>query len=431
MTIVTGTGYSLLETTLRQFERAAEQLGLDAASRDLLRQPVRQFHFTIPIRMDDGRVRVFLAYRIQYNDARGPCKGGLRFHPQEAADNIRALAMLRTWACAVADLPLGGSMGGIACDPHDLSLLEQERLCRGWVRQLAQNLGPAWDVPGPDLRTTSQHMLWMLDEFETLHSARVPGFITGKPVGLGGSLGRKEANGYGVVITVREALRDLGLAVGETTASVQGFGNVAQHAIALYHQLGGKVVCVSCWDHRSGASLAYRKTTGIDLQELQSISNSFGEIDRGQAEARGYDVLPGEAWLEQEVDLLIPAALETQITAENVGRIGARLKIVAEGASAPTTPEAAAQLHQRGILVIPDVLASAGGLVCSYFEQVQGNMNYYWRQDEVLGKLDVQMTDAYLAVRDRARDAALGLRDAAHMIAVARVAQACQERGWI
>jgi glutamate dehydrogenase (NAD(P)+) len=258
----------------------------------------------------------------------------------------------------------------------------------------------------------------------------VPGFITGKPVGLGGSLGRKEANGYGVVITVREALRDLGLAVGETTASVQGFGNVAQHAIALYHQLGGRVVCVSCWDHRSGASLAYRKTTGIDLQELQSISNSFGEIDRAQAEARGYDVLPGEAWLEQEVDLLIPAALETQITAENVGRIGARLKIVAEGASAPTTPEAAAQLHQRGILVIPDVLASAGGLVCSYFEQVQGNMNYYWRQDEVLGKLDVQMTDAYLAVRDRARDAALGLRDAAHMIAVARVAQACQERGW-
>jgi len=411
---VTENGYSLLGTTMRQFDRAAEQLNLDGATRDLLRQPLRQFQFTIPVRMDDGSVRIFQAYRIQHNDARGPSKGGLRFHPQEAADNIRALAMLRTWACAVVDLPLGGSMGGIACDPHDLSQLEQERLCRGWVRQLAQNLGPTWDVPGPDLRTSSQHMLWMLDEYETLQTARVPGFVTGKPVGMGGSLGRKEANGYGVIITVREALRDMDLSVGDTTASVQGFGNVAQHAIALYHQLGGRVECVSCWDHQSGASLAYRKRSGIELQELQSISNSFGEIDRPQAEARGYEVLPGEAWLEQEVDLLIPAALE----------------IIAEGASAPITPDAAALLQTRGVLVIPDVLASAGGLVCSYFEQVQGNMNYYWRQDEVLGKLDVQMTDAYLAVRARARDRSLGLREAAHVIAVARVAQACQERGW-
>ena len=427
---MTENGYSLLGTTMRQFDRAAEQLNLDGATRDLLRQPLRQFQFTIPVRMDDGSVRIFQAYRIQHNDARGPSKGGLRFHPQEAADNIRALAMLRTWACAVVDLPLGGSMGGIACDPHDLSQLEQERLCRGWVRQLAQNLGPTWDVPGPDLRTSSQHMLWMLDEYETLQSARVPGFVTGKPVGMGGSLGRKEANGYGVIITVREALRDMDLSVGDTTASVQGFGNVAQHAIALYHQLGGRVECVSCWDHQSGASLAYRKRSGIELQELQSISNSFGEIDRPQAEARGYEVLPGEAWLEQEVDLLIPAALETQITAENAGRIGTRVKIIAEGASAPITPDAAALLQTRGVLVIPDVLASAGGLVCSYFEQVQGNMNYYWRQDEVLGKLDVQMTDAYLAVRARARDRSLGLREAAHVIAVARVAQACQERGW-
>ncbi len=427
---MTETGYSLLGTTLRQFDRAAEQLNLEAATRDLLRQPLRQFQFTVPVRMDDGSVRVFQAHRIQHNDARGPSKGGLRFHPKEAADNIRALAMLRTWACAVVDLPLGGSMGGIGCDPHDLSLREQERLCRGWVRQMAQNLGPNWDVPGPDLRTSSQHMLWMLDEFETLQTARVPGFVTGKPVGLGGSLGRKEANGFGVIITVREALRDLGLAVGETTASVQGFGNVAQHAIALYHQLGGRVACVSCWDHQSGASLAYRKQTGIELEELQAITNSFGEIDRPQAEALGYEVLPGEAWLEQEVDLLIPAALETQITADNAGRIGARVKIIAEGASAPTTPDAATLLHQRGVLVIPDILASAGGLVCSYFEQVQGNMNYYWRQDEVLGKLDVQMTDAYLAVRARARDRSLDLRDAAHVIAVARVAQACQERGW-
>jgi glutamate dehydrogenase (NAD(P)+) len=381
--------------------------------------------------MDDGRARVFQAWRVQHNDARGPCRGGLRFHPQQTSDNIQALAMLMTWACAVVDLPLGGSMGGVACDPHDLSAAEQERLSRGWVRRLGANLGPAWDVPGPDLMTGARHMLWMLDEYETLHAAHSPGVVTGKPVGLGGSLGREEATGYGVVITLREALRDLKLEPGETRASFQGFGNVAQHAIALYQRLGGRVACVACWDQRDGVSYAYRKPDGVDLEELRSVANVYGEIDRQRAERLGYEVLPGEAWLAQEVEILVPAALENQVTAEAVARMAPRVRLLAEGANGPTTPDGVAALHERGVIVLPDILASAGGLVCSYFEQVQGNMNFYWRRDDVLGKLDVQMTEAYLAVRERAATDTPDLRDAAHRIAVARVAQACQERGWV
>jgi len=339
--------------------------------------------------------------------------------------------MLMTWACAVVGLPLGGSMGGVACDPHDLSSSEQERLCRGWVRRLGPNLGPAWDVPGPDLMTGSRHMLWMLDEVEVLHSAHSPGSVTGKPVDLGGSLGREEATGYGVAIAVREALRDLKLEPGETRASFQGFGHVAQHAIALYHRLGGRVECVSCWDQKDRLSHAYRKPGGIDLEELRSTANVFGEIDRRQAERLGYEALPGDAWIEQEVEILVPAALENQITAEAVGRIPPSVRLLAEGANGPTTPDGAAALRQRGLWVIPDILANAGGLICSYFEQVQGNMNFYWRRDDVLGKLDVQLTEAYLAVRERMTAKTHEMRDAALQIAVARVAEACRERGWV
>lgn len=231
---MTDKSYNLFEITQRQFDRIADTLGLDQATRDLLRVPMREHLFSIPVHMDDGEIHIFRGVRIQHNDARGPGKGGIRFHPQESADVIRALAMLMTWKCAVVDLPLGGSMGGVTCDAHDLSPLEQERLCRGWVRQVARDVGPAWDVPEPDLMTNTQHMLWMLDEYEAIHGAKSPGFITGKPVGLGGSLGRKEAPGYGVMIVVREALKDLGLKPEAARASVQGFGNVAQHAIELF-----------------------------------------------------------------------------------------------------------------------------------------------------------------------------------------------------
>jgi glutamate dehydrogenase len=423
--------YNLFEITQGKFDRIADQLELDQAVRDLLRVPMREYHFSIPVRMDDGGVRVFRGYRVQHNDARGPGKGGVRFHPQETVDTIRALAMLMAWKGAVVDIPLGGSMGGVACDPHDLSPLEQERLCRGWVRQISPSLGPDLDVTAPDLMTTAQHMSWMLDEYEAIHYAKSPGFITGKPVNLGGSLGRKEATGYGAMIVVREALKDLGVNPADTCVSVQGFGNVAQHAIQLFQRMEGKVICVSCWDQGDRTTYAYRKKDGIDLDELLSITNPFGEIDGHKAEERGYERLPGEVWLEQEVDILVPAALESQITVENVGKVDKRVKIIAEGANSPTTPDADATLNERGILVIPDLLASAGGLVCSYFEQVQGNMNYYWRKDEVLGKLDVHMTDAYLAVSKFAKDNQMPLRDAAYMIAVNRVAQACQERGWV
>ena len=425
------TGYSLLETTRQRFDQIAADLGLDSPTRDFLRTPMRQFHFTVPVRMDDGLVRVFHASRVHHNDARGPCRGGLRFHPLKNTDNIQALAMLMTWACAVVDLPLGGSMGGVACDPHDLSAVEQERLCRGWVRRLGPNLGPTRDIPGPDLMTSTRHMLWMLDEYEGLHAAHSPGVVTGKPVGLGGSLGREEATGYGVVITIREALRDLKLDPGETRASFQGFGHLAQHAIALYQKLGGRVLCVSCWDQADRVSYAYRKPAGIDLEELRSVANIYGEIDRRRAKDLGYEVLPGEAWLEQEVEVLVPAALENQINGNAVALLSPAVKLLAEGANGPTTPDGAAGLRARGVLVIPDILANAGGLICSYFEQVQGNMNFYWRRDDVLGKLDVQLTEAYLAVRERMTASTVDMRDAALRIAVARVAQACQERGWV
>jgi glutamate dehydrogenase len=421
----------LLETTQRQFDRIADRLGLAPPARELLRQPLREYHFSIPVRMGDGGVRIFRGMRVQHNDARGPGKGGIRFHPMQTPDNIRALAMLMTWKCAVVDLPLGGSMGGVACDLHDLSPLEQERLCRGWVRQVAQDVGPEWDVPGPDLMASSQHMLWMLDEYEAIHRAKRPGFITGKPVGLGGSLGRNEATGYGVMIAVREALKDRSINPASTTASVQGFGNVAQHAIELYDRMGGRVTCVSCWDQEDRTTYAYRKKDGIDLAGLRSIANQFGEIDRRKAENQGYERLPGEAWIEQDVDILVPAAFENQITADSVGRISQQVKIIAEGANGPTTPEADVGLSQRDILVIPDLLANAGGFICSYFEQVQGSMNYYWPLDEVLGKVDVHVTDAYIAVSKLAESGKMNMRDAAYVIAVSRVAEACQERGWV
>ncbi len=414
-----------------QFDKVAELLELDAATRDLLRFPLREYHVRIPVRMDDGTVRVFQGFRVQHNDARGPGKGGIRFHPQETIDTVRALAMWMTWKCAVVDIPLGGSKGGVVCDPHSLSAREQEQICRGWVRQLAKDMGPVVDVPAPDVMTSAQHMLWMLDEFEVITGARQPGFITGKPVGMGGSLGRKEATGFGLVFTLREALKELNLRPEDTTASVQGFGNVAQHAIQLYEQIGGKVICVSCWNQKDQTSYCYKKSSGIEFDLLREITDRLGDIDKDKAEAAGYKVLPGEAWISQDVDVLIPAALENQITEENVVGIRPKVKIIAEGANGPTTPGADAVISERKIFVIPDFLASAGGVTCSYFEQVQSNMNYFWERDEVLGKLDVKMTAAFLAASDLAKKRGLGMRDAAYCISISRVAQACKERGWV
>ncbi len=423
--------YNSYDMAQAQFDRVAELMELDSAARDFLREPVREYSFSIPVKMDDGTSKIFRGFRVQHNDARGPSKGGIRFHPQETMDTVRALATWMTWKCAVVDIPLGGGKGGVVCDPHHLSAREQEQICRGWVRQIARNVGPLQDVPAPDVMTTPQHMLWMLDEFETIQGQKLPGFITGKPVGMGGSLGRKEATGYGLVFTVREALKELGVRPENTTASVQGFGNVSQFAIELYQRIGGKVICVSSWNQNEQKSYAFKKASGIDLSELLAITDRFGEIHLGKAKEAGYEVLPGDQWLDQDVDILMPGALENQINADNVGRISSKVKIIAEGANGPTSPEADEAIHQRGIFMIPDLLANAGGVTCSYFEQVQSNSNYYWDRDEVLSKLDLKMTAAFIAVSDLAKSRKIYMRDAAYVIAVDRVAQACRDRGWV
>jgi glutamate dehydrogenase len=428
---VDGKTYNPYETAQEQFDRIADRLELSQSERDLLRVPIREYHFSIPVRMDDGDINVFRGYRIQHNDARGPCKGGIRLHPLGTIDTIRALAMWNTWRCAVADLPLGGSMGGVTCDLHNLSKGEQERICRGWIRQLARDIGPQWDVPSPELMTSAQHMLWMLDEYETIHGSKAPGFITGKPVDLGGSAGRKEATGYGLMIVVREALKELDLKAVNTTASFQGFGNVAQNAIQLYRQMGGVVICVSSWNQEDQTSYSFRKKEGIDLDELLSITNPFGEIHKNKAIEMGYECLAGDAWIEQNVDILAPTAVENQITLENVGKISQHVKIIAEGADGAIHPKAEQILLQRGIKIIPDILANAGGMICSYYEQVQSNMNYYWKREEVLGKLDVHLSSIYIDLSNFAINRTAPLRDAVYLVAVNRVVIACQERGWV
>lgn len=423
--------FNAFEMAQAQFDKVADILNLDDSTRQLFRNPLREYHFSIPVKMDDGSVKIFKGFRVQHNDARGPAKGGIRFHPQETVDTVKALATWMTWKCAVVNIPLGGGKGGVICDPHNLSMREQENICRGWVRQLARNVGPLNDVPAPDVMTNGQHMLWMLDEYEAIHGAKYPGFITGKPVGMGGSLGRTEATGYGVIYTVREALKQLNIDITKTTASVQGFGNVAQYAIELYTSLGGKVICVSCWDQEDQASYTFKKADGIDLNVLRSITNKFGGIDKDKAKELGYEILGGDLWIEQEVDILIPAALENQVRGDNAQKISKKVKVLAEGANGPTTPEADNVLQEKGIFVIPDFLANAGGVTCSYFEQVQCNMNYYWEKEEVLTKLDSKMTAAFHAVSELASKRKIYMRDAAYVISINRVAQACRDRGWV
>ncbi|MGQ9818738.1 MAG: Glu/Leu/Phe/Val family dehydrogenase [Candidatus Kapaibacteriales bacterium] len=424
-------GFNPFKMAQQQFDAVAEKLGLDQATRDLLRFPEREYQFNIPIRMDDGSYRVFRGFRVQHNDARGPAKGGIRFHPQETIDTVRALAMWMTWKTAVVDIPLGGGKGGVVCDPHHLSLREQEQICRGWVRQIARNVGPLQDVPAPDVMTNAQHMIWMLDEYEKITGFHAPGFITGKPVHLGGSLGRTEATGYGVMYTVREALKAFGIDIRQTTASFQGFGNVSQYSLDLYTQMGGTALAVSTWDPQEKRALTFRKKDGINFTELLSITNKFGEIDKNKARDLGFEIIDGQAWIEQEVDILVPAALENQINKDTVNLIKPSVRIIAEGANGPTTPEADEVIKSKNIHVIPDFLANAGGVTCSYFEQVQSNMNYYWTKEEVLSKLDQKMTSAYHSVLELSQNKNVYMRDAAYMIAISRVAEAVKLRGWV
>ncbi len=416
----------------RQFDHVAQQLSLDPEVAEILRWPSREFKFTIPVHMDDGSIRVFTGYRVQHSDVRGPAKGGIRFHPSETLDTVRALAMWMTWKTSVADIPLGGGKGGVPVDPATLSVYEKERLCRGWIDQMWRNIGPRQDVPAPDVGTNPQMMGWMMDEYSKLVGQFTPGVITGKPVGGGGSLGRTEATGFGVIYTVREAMKHLNIDPTRSVAAMQGFGNVTQYAaIGFIDLLGGKVACVSCWDNNDKTAYTYSHPDGIDPHFLQSITDQYGTIDKDKAHATGYLIEDGDAWIGKEADVLMPGALEGQINAETVNQISDRVKIVAEGANGPTTPEADEVLERRGIFNIPDFLCNAGGVTCSYFEGVQNDMNYYWSKKEVLERLDTKMTQAFQSVLEMSEKEKVYMRDAAYMVAIARVVEAMELRGWI
>ncbi|MGD0004549.1 MAG: Glu/Leu/Phe/Val dehydrogenase [Anaerolineaceae bacterium] len=420
------------EMAQRQFDHVAELLNLDSQVSEILRWPLREFHFRVPVRMDDGSLRAFQGFRVQHNDARGPNKGGIRFHPNETIDTVRALAMWMTWKCAVADIPLGGSKGGVVVDPATLTISEKERLCRGWVQVVVHNIGPRQDVPAPDVGTTPQMMGWMMDEYSKLVGQYTPGVITGKPVGGGGSLGRTEATGYGVIFTVRQAIQHLKMDSSQCVAAIQGFGNVAQYAaIGMVELLKGKVACVSCWDREDKVSYTFSHKDGIDPHFLMSITDQYGSIDKSKARAAGYAIEDGNAWIKKEADILIPAALEGQVNNETVLNVHPRVRLLAEGANGPTTPEADEVLKNRNIFVIPDFLCNSGGVTVSYFESVQNDMNYYWTHAEVLDRLDSKMTSAFNGVLEMSEKEKVDMRDAAYMVAIARVVKAMELRGWI
>ncbi|RME44500.1 MAG: Glu/Leu/Phe/Val dehydrogenase, partial [Caldilineae bacterium] len=393
------------EIAQRQLDEAAEMLGLDPATHALLREPLREFVVTFPVRMDDGSVKVFKGYRVQYNDARGPTKGGLRFHPDETIDTVRALAAWMTWKCAVVDIPLGGGKGGVTCNPKELSPYELERVARGYIRAVYKILGEKTDVPAPDVYTTPQVMAWMMDEYSTMRGYNVPGMITGKPIPLGGSQGRGDATARGGIYTVREAAKVLGMQLDGATAAIQGYGNAGQFAHKLAVELlGMKVVAVS--DSRGGIYNAEGLDFDITLKHKQTTGSVVGFPE---AEA-----ISNAELLELDVDVLFPAALENVITAENAGRIKA--KISAELANGPTTPEADRILHDNGVYVIPDFLCNAGGVTVSYFEQVQNAYNFYWPLETVHQRLDAKMTDAFHAVHKMAKSRNVHNRLAAYMV---------------
>ncbi len=405
----------------QQLDEAAKKLGLDAAMHELLRWPMREYRFTLPVKMDNGRTRVFQAYRVQYNNARGPTKGGLRWHPDETIDTVRALAAWMTWKCAVVNIPLGGGKGGVTCNPKEMTETEKERLARSYIRAVGSELGVHRDVPAPDVYTTPQIMAWMMDEYEVIHGESHPGMITGKPIAIGGSQGRGDATARGGVYCVREATKRTGLDPAKATYAVQGFGNAGQFAATLHKEIlgGGKLVAVS--DSRGGI---YAKQ-GIDAAEIVRHKLESGKVEGFPATT---PISNGEL-LELDVDILYPAALESVITESNAANIKA--KLICELANGPTTPAADAVLHERGVLVLPDLLANAGGVTVSYFEQVQNTYNYYWALEDIHAQLDRRMTDAFDAVFTTHEQAGVHMRLAAYMVAVTRVAEACTLRGWV
>ncbi|HEY3378623.1 MAG TPA: Glu/Leu/Phe/Val dehydrogenase [Armatimonadota bacterium] len=403
-----------------QLDEAAVVLGLDASMHQLLRNPLRQMQVSIPVRMDDGSTVIFQGFRVQYNDACGPTKGGIRFHPEETIDTVRALAAWMTWKTAVVGLPYGGGKGGIICNPKELSESELERLSRGYIRAIGDFIGDDVDIPAPDVYTTPQIMAWMMDEYSVIRGRNIPGVITGKPVLLGGSLGRGDATARGAVYMVREAAKYLHLELEGATIAIQGYGNAGVNmALLATDVLKMKVVAIS--DSRGGI---YNQQ-GLDCTALEDYKRATGSVARFP----GAQPISNAELLELDVTVLCPSALENVITAINAASITA--KIVAEVANGPTTPAADKILHANGVFVIPDFLCNAGGVTVSYFEWVQNISGYYWDLETVHQRLDANMTEAFWKVANMRDGIGLHTRVAAYMVAVQRVAEACKLRGWV
>jgi glutamate dehydrogenase (NAD(P)+) len=408
------------EISQRQLGKAAERLQLDPQVHELLREPMRTLEVHFPVRMDDGKVRTFTGFRVQYNDARGPTKGGLRFHPDETIDTVKALAAWMTWKCAVVDIPYGGGKGGVICNPKELSIGETERVARGYVRAVGRFIGPEKDVPAPDVYTTPQIMGWMMDEYSTIVGHNVPGVITGKPIPLGGSLGRGDATARGTVYCVIEAAKTQGIDLNGATVAIQGYGNAGHYCGTLMQELAGsKIVAVT--DSRGGIYDA----NGIDPEAAAAHKKSTGSV----AGLSGLKAVTNEEALELDVDILIPAAIENVITGKNAANIKA--KIVAETANGPTTPEADEILYKNGKYVIPDFLCNAGGVTVSYFEWVQNIGGFYWTIEEVHQRLKEKMVKAFHETDDMAKTQGIDNRTAAYIVAVRRVADAMRLRGWV
>jgi glutamate dehydrogenase (NAD(P)+) len=404
----------------QQIDHAAEKLELDQATRELLRWPMKEIKATLPVKMDDGSTKIFHAFRIQYNTARGPAKGGVRWHPLETMDTVRALAAWMTWKTAVVDLPLGGGKGGVVCNPKELSGTEKERLARAYVRALARSLGVTKDVPAPDVYTTPQIMAWMMDEYETIVGENHPGVITGKPLALGGSKGRGDATARGGIYVTREAAAVANINLEGATMAVQGFGNAGQHAALLGEEIL-KLKLVAASDSKGGVY----NPNGISTEALVDYKIKNGVVQGFP----GTGEITNEELLALPVTVLFPAALENVIRADNAENL--KCRICCELANGPTTPEADRILDDKGIFVLPDFLANAGGVTVSYFEQVQNAYNLYWELQEVHWRLDKRMAQAFASVYEMSRRNKIHLREAAYLVAIARVAEACKLRGWV
>ncbi len=410
-------GGSIFNAMLQEFDGAARLLGLDPGIWKILTSPKRQITVACPVQMDNGEIEVFTGYRVQYNITLGPAKGGIRYHPDVTLDEVTALAAWMTWKCAVAHVPFGGGKGGVICDPTRMSRRELEALTRRYVAEIIDAIGPDKDVPAPDVNTNDQIMAWVMDTYSMHVGYTATAVVTGKPIEMGGSLGRREATGRGVMIVTREAAKHLGLDIKNATVAVQGFGNVGSVSADLLSKLGARVVAVTDW--KGGV---YNRD-GLDIAKMIDYARQHKTIEGFP----GGEPIENEQLFELEVDILVPAALENQITMDNAPVIKA--KIIAEGANGPTTPEAHRHLHERGIFVIPDILANAGGVTTSYFEWVQDRHGYFWEEDEVNRRLEAKMVEAFKDVLQMSLKYKTDMRTAAYIVAINRVATVTRMRG--